>query len=703
MERSRFITVALLILSCITVIHARNAVNFDILQICTLLLVVIFVHLIAIACSTRRRLQPVSPLISFAILLVILLITNADGQFANALPTIDSIVALIDDSRAGVIAIRTSSMPFNYSTEIFLVAIVLSWVIAEIGETLAQRLHSSAPTLIWYILINAGLAATSSTSSLILTTIIICGASWFFMYAFEIGSESIKSHVVEIPGTSRISNVITYSTTFVVLIILSLISVLPLELPSYAPNDIFRFLNNSRTQSELSPLVGMSEHLRNEETQIMFRASANEMQYWRVAVLDDFDGDSWSVSSNSKQEPETIPAGVQTRTLNATITLDNLAAKFLPTFYSTKSVSDDDIDFLESGVLFTSNSDLRNYTISAQAPPADLNTEQIQASSEEAPSSVDISTLLPVDFDKNIIELSQSIVSNKSSIYEQTIALRDFFLDGSFTYDLNVDYSSSTNAMQAFLHSRRGFCEQFATTYAAMARSVGIPARVIVGFSPGEVDANGTFTVTNKNAHSWVEVYLSNFGWLTIDPTPAGPLPGQSPTNVGQPVATTTTTTTQAPSSIPNSQASSPNTQSRNPSTGESKQESQLPLAIGSLIVLIAIGIVIFEINRRKKITANSQSYIVATFKEIGEKVLDVPPTPDLTITELANRVPDEYQVIKEFLALLTLASYAPDGNVLIDQVRIAATKARAVKIEKSDRKTDLSKSHGDHAMVLKD
>jgi|GEM_PF-5037076 len=705
MERSRFITIALIVLSSVSVLHARNIIDFDLFQIAVLILIAVCVHLTAMYCSTKRRLQPISPIISFVLLIVVLLITNADGQLSNAIPTIDSVIALIDDSRAGVIQMRTTSFPFNYSTEVFLVAIILSWVVAEIGETLAQRLHSNAPTLLWYIAVNAGLAANDSTTTLIATTVVICAASWFFMYAFEIGSESIKSHVVDIPKAAKITNLISYITTFFLIAALSMVAVLPLELPSYAPNDIFSFLNNSKTQSELSPLVGMSEQLRDEETQVLFTATANEVQYWRVAVLDDFDGESWSVSSNSKQEPEKIPAGVETRNLSASIQLTNLAAKFLPTFYSTKTVSSEDIDFLESGVIFSNNSKLTNYSITAQAPPRDLNVAQIEASSEQAPSSTDVSTLLPVDFDEEIIALSQSIVSNKSSVHEQAISLRDFFLDGSFVYDLEVDYSSSTNAMQEFLEKRRGFCEQFATTYAAMARSVGIPARVVVGFSPGALDANGRFTVTNKEAHSWVEVYLSNFGWLTIDPTPSGPLPGQTPTNIGQPVSTTTTTTTsaQVPTSAPNSQTAPATTQARTQPVAKSQSDNRAPIAIGFLVLLLVCAIVVYELKNRRKKGSNTEAYIVATFKEIGEKVLDLPPSPDLTISELANRVPDDYETIKEFLALLTLASYAPNGEVLLEKVKIAAEKARAVKIEKGELKTDMSKDHADHAMALKD
>ena len=119
--------------------------------------------------------------------------------------------------------------------------------------------------------------------------------------------------------------------------------------------------------------------------------------------------------------------------------------------------------------------------------------------------------------------------------------------------------------MSTFLHDRRGFCVQFATTYAVMARLAGIPARVAIGFTPGTRDAKGIYHVTNYESHAWPEVWLAGLGWTDqFDPTPAGPQPGEShlpgePPNVGAstppstPVPTTApAATTPGPSGTPN-------------------------------------------------------------------------------------------------------------------------------------------------------
>jgi len=689
MERSRFVTIALVVFSALTVVHARHIVAFSITQLCVVLAIAVAVHVTAMLCSSRRRLQPISPLISFAILVGFLLIANAHGIFSRMIPTPATLVDLVHDTRHGIVVMRAGTVPFGFSISVFLVAIVVTWVMAEIAETLAQRLHSSAPTLLWYLLINAGIAAQKGTGLLTIAILFICGASWFFLYAFDRGHERSRSHIIAIPRSSQMSNIATYLIAFFALGLMSLFLVVPVKnIPSLAPKNVFHFLNGTSDQTELSPLVGMKQQLNGPRTQVLFTATSTEAQYWRVAVLNDFDGETWSLSSRTKQKPETSPDGITSHVTTATVDLTTLAPKFLPTYYSTQSVSPRDVDFLQHSVVYSKKSSLSHYTLTALVPPATLTPEQINASSDDPPKSVESSALLPTNFDKKIIAQAQNIARSRSSIYEQVIALRDFFLDGSFVYDLHVNYASSTNAMEQFLKTRHGFCEQFATTYAAMARSIGIPARVVVGFTPGTPDANGRFTITNQQAHSWVEVYLSHFGWLTIDPTPSGALPGQAPTNIGAVVTTTTTTTVAPPITQPVTTNVTPTTQASHHRASLSSKKSEMSLIFAMIGILVIGAACAYVVVRRKKRhqSKNDEMYVIQTFREIGERVLNVTPRPDLTIAELAERVPENNEVIREFLALLTLASYAPEGNISWHELRKAAAKARSDKISSSTK-----------------
>ena len=85
----------------------------------------------------------------------------------------------------------------------------------------------------------------------------------------------------------------------------------------------------------------------------------------------------------------------------------------------------------------------------------------------------------------------------------------------------------SMSTAECFATVKRGFCQWYAMTMAVVLRNVGIPARIVAGFLPGE--RSGTDEVIrNNNAHAWVEVYFPGYRWVTFDPT-GGDLPGQLP------------------------------------------------------------------------------------------------------------------------------------------------------------------------------
>ena len=129
------------------------------------------------------------------------------------------------------------------------------------------------------------------------------------------------------------------------------------------------------------------------------------------------------------------------------------------------------------------------------------------------------------DFPDTFRQLAADITASGSTPYEKSKLLQDWF-QRNFTYDLAVPRGHSTNAIANFLEIRRGYCEQFAGTYAAFARSLGIPSRVAVGFTPGELRSDGRYHVLGKHAHAWPEVYFTGIGWVPFEPTPSRGLPG---------------------------------------------------------------------------------------------------------------------------------------------------------------------------------
>jgi hypothetical protein len=123
--------------------------------------------------------------------------------------------------------------------------------------------------------------------------------------------------------------------------------------------------------------------------------------------------------------------------------------------------------------------------------------------------------------------LAEEITAGASTPAEQALALQTHLRQ--FTYSLTVQKGHSESALEDFLFTTRtGYCEQFAGAFAAMARAVGLPARVAVGFTPGEEDPDtpGLYHVRGEYAHAWPEVYIAGAGWVLYEPTPGRGAPG---------------------------------------------------------------------------------------------------------------------------------------------------------------------------------
>ena len=124
--------------------------------------------------------------------------------------------------------------------------------------------------------------------------------------------------------------------------------------------------------------------------------------------------------------------------------------------------------------------------------------------------------------DPRIHRLALQITANAKTSYEQAEAI-ELYLRTNYGYTLQLPSEPEADPLAHFLFVRReGHCEYFASAMAVMLRTLGIPARVVNGFRNGEYNnLTGSYIIRGKNAHSWVEVYFSGYGWASFDPTPA--------------------------------------------------------------------------------------------------------------------------------------------------------------------------------------
>ena len=145
------------------------------------------------------------------------------------------------------------------------------------------------------------------------------------------------------------------------------------------------------------------------------------------------------------------------------------------------------------------------------------------ATADDPPDSIYLE--LPDGFADEYRPVAEEAVAGATTPYEQAIALQTWFRE-TFTYSLDIPASDDGDDLDDFLERRTGFCVHFASTFASFARTLGIPARVAVGFTPGEVGADGRYIVRERNAHAWPEMWLDGIGWVLFEPTPGRGAPG---------------------------------------------------------------------------------------------------------------------------------------------------------------------------------
>jgi hypothetical protein len=255
-----------------------------------------------------------------------------------------------------------------------------------------------------------------------------------------------------------------------------------------------------------------------------------------------------------------------------------------------------------------------------------------------------------------------------------------------------VPQGHSDQALVDFLFvSKAGFCEQFSSAFAAMARSIGLPTRVAVGFTTGAPDSSGVFHVTSRDAHAWPEVDFAGIGWVRFEPTPGrfDPTPGNytgtadksaSPTVPTTPGSkTTTASSTPGPSvSLPQN-LGEPNLQTGSGQTATKRSTASVVLHfIGVTLTVIVGGALVIALTiiglkalrrYRRRHASTVRARVTGAWDEALERLAEarIHRRPSSTPVEFAMReapaggAGDAGPSLLALAHLTTSALYAPD------------------------------------------
>lgn len=302
----------------------------------------------------------------------------------------------------------------------------------------------------------------------------------------------------------------------------------------------------------ISPLSGMRSYIKNHKDDVLLTVrNLPAGSSVRLAVMDRFDGNVWNLSestmatdsSNYRRVGDSIKNTVKGKRFTARFTIDDgLNDYWLPLSGAASSVkfaesSDADSFYYNtdtmSAIYPSRTSEGLTYTETGIMPnvPTDKEIAKADASSISQPKADDV----PDCVDK----LAAAIAGGQSKGGETAQALADKLKEtGWFSHGLAGDYPSNAghgnyriNQLLAG-NAMVGDSEQYASAMALMARSLGLPSRVVLGFLPkndeGDISSDrtekqGRSTVTKFTGNdmtAWVEVKLDGYGWVAFYPTP---------------------------------------------------------------------------------------------------------------------------------------------------------------------------------------
>ncbi|MFI8998173.1 DUF3488 and DUF4129 domain-containing transglutaminase family protein [Streptomyces sp. NPDC053542] len=291
------------------------------------------------------------------------------------------------------------------------------------------------------------------------------------------------------------------------------------------------------TISAVNPLVSLQNSLNQPEDQevLNYRTTTPDTRdlYLRIVALDQFDGAAWKPSQRTVVDvPDRLPdppglaPDVDTTAVNTSVsTAKWYAQNWLPMPYPASRV---DIPgrwrFEPEGRTLVGDRGQNTRGVRYQVESLIVRPTARQLAEAPPPRRAlrREYTRVPDSLPPVVQRTAQQVTRGARSAYGKAVRLQDWFaLNGGFTYNTEVRAGSGTQAIARFLKQKEGFCVHFSFSMAAMARTLGIPARVAVGFTPGGKRADGSYSVGLKDAHAWPELYFEGIGWTRFEPTPS--------------------------------------------------------------------------------------------------------------------------------------------------------------------------------------
>jgi transglutaminase-like putative cysteine protease len=294
--------------------------------------------------------------------------------------------------------------------------------------------------------------------------------------------------------------------------------------------------------SSTDPMLDMGRNLKRGDNVVAltYKGGPSGGTYLRLTALDLFDGSTWRIAPredghkiNGDLTPPPGYIGDLSKVPQNKMEIDVTRAfrsQFAPVPYPLHSISlkrdwrydAGSLDIVSSGGQVVAGKKYNVTSYDLQPTPDQLASAVFTGAPDQYTSVV------PQRTPTEIKTLTDRIIANADgNKFEAAVLLQQWFRSGGgFTYSTLNTPGSGMKAIRDFLlETKTGYCEQFATGMALMARIAGIPSRVGIGFLPGQSGKDGQYTVRMHDMHAWPELYFQGTGWVRFEPTPAARVP----------------------------------------------------------------------------------------------------------------------------------------------------------------------------------
>ena len=275
-------------------------------------------------------------------------------------------------------------------------------------------------------------------------------------------------------------------------------------------------------------LVDIAPKLIDQTDIELFTVRAPSAAYWRLASLVDYDGRLWHELDGDRQSAEDgatfATFGPSNKELIQQIEITGLEGEFLPAATHPVrlegQVAEFDPDTLDLKVDDVTEG--MTYTVSSSIPEPTYRGLR-KATIPESPPGGDPAYLETGPISDDVGNLLTQWTGDEQTDFEKLLAIQNHLRSSEFDYRTDVEATESRDYLGDFLlETKAGFCQQFSTAFALLARELGYPSRVSVGFLSGSAapaEEGLLFTVSGTDAHAWPEVYFEDYGWVAFEPT----------------------------------------------------------------------------------------------------------------------------------------------------------------------------------------